>query len=306
MARHWLVSAITVSASLVFAFLIGVYSEQIREMISTATGQTDTTVISYLIWGTAIFIFSLCLAYMGWMGYKKYFKIDVLIQKDSLYFIKYPFLAGSHGNPQPYTNMSYGDITVHNKNKNRINDCSLEIDLRKSNVSMYKSKVLSSDSTPPNPISVSIDGEGDKGFCPVSLPLDSLQAFLPHDSLGKAGNFTGPLIANGEHEIFGRVLLEGKCGKWMSLGKIAIPSDLVDKAKIPNDIQVIINDQGGLAVYAELFQGKVRAKFFGKFTDGDVKRTLKSLNEQKFQVDMTVEENGKLRKIDDRNAWRFG
>jgi len=43
----------------------------------------------------------------------------------------------------------------------------------------------------------------------------------------------------------------------------------------------------------------VRAKFFGHFTNGDVKRTLKALKERNFQVDMTVEENGKLRKISD-------
>jgi hypothetical protein len=302
MARHWVLSGIWIAVGLIFTFLIGVYSEQIREIISSATGFTDTTVIFYFVLGTILLIFFGTLFYIGFLIYSKFFKIDVVIQKDSLSFVKYPYLAGSHGNLQPYTNKSYGDIMVHNKSKSRINECSLEISLRKDNMDIYKSKVLSSDSTPPNPISVSIDGEGDKGFCPVSLRLDSFQAFLPHDSLGQAGNFTGPLIANGSYEIFGRILIEGKCGKWVSLGNIAIPSDLVDKAKVPNDIQVII-DQGGFAVYAELFQGKVRAKFFGDFTDGDVNRTLNGLKKQKFQVDMTVEENGKLRKIDYRPAF---
>jgi len=298
MARHWFISAILAVVSLFFAFLIGVYPEQIREIISAATGQPDATNVYYLAVVAILLIFFGSLIYIVWMIYAKFFKIEVLLQKDSLSFVKYPYIAGSHGNSQPYTNMSYADIKVHNKSKSRINECSLEISLRKGNKDIYKSKVLSSDSTPPNPISVSIDGEGDKGFCPVSLRLDSFQAFLPHDSLGQAGNFTGPLIANGDYEIFGRVLLDGKCGKWLSLGKITIPSDLVDKAKVPNDIKVIIA-QGGFAVYAELFQGKVRGKFFGNFTNGDVKRTLQSLKKNHSHVDRVVEENGKLRTIDD-------
>jgi hypothetical protein len=203
MARHWLLSTIVVVVGSVFAFLMAVYPEQIREIISSLTGQTDTNMAFYVILGTIVLVIVLGIAYTIWMVYTKYFKIDVLIQKDSLNFIKYPYLAGTRGNIQPYTNMSYADITVHNNTDNRINDCSLEIDLRKDDVSLYKSKVVSHESTPPNPISVSIDGKGDKSFCPLSLHLESLQAFLPHDSKGIAGNFTGPLVANGQYEIFG-------------------------------------------------------------------------------------------------------
>jgi hypothetical protein len=299
MARHWIVKVIGVIASFISALLIGVYREQIRELISTYTGQTDTTVVLYLIWGTVILLVVLGSIYIIWTIYSKYFKINVVIEKDSLSFIKYPYRAGTRGSIQPYTNMAYGDITLHNNTKNRINDCSLEIDLRRNNVSKYKTKVLSSVATPPNPITVSIDGERDASFCPVGLHLQSIQAFLPHDSLGEAGNFTGPLIANGEYEIFGRILIEGKCEKWQSLGIIKIPSDIIEKAEFPNDIQVII-DKGGFAIYAELVQGKVRAKFFGKFTNGDVKRVLASLKGLRLLVDDIVEENGKLRKIDDR------
>ena len=54
-------------------------------------------------------------------------------------------------------------------------------------------------------------------------------------------------------------------------------------------------------MYAELFQGKVRVKFFGSFTNDDVIKAIKSLKENHFQVDMIVEENGRLRKIDDEN-----
>jgi K+-sensing histidine kinase KdpD len=51
MARHWFISAITAAVSLFFAFLIGVYAEQIREMISSATGQPDATNVYYLVVG---------------------------------------------------------------------------------------------------------------------------------------------------------------------------------------------------------------------------------------------------------------
>jgi len=305
MVRHWIIKVIGVIASFISAFLISVYEEQIRELISTYTGQTDTNVVLFLIWGTVILLIALSFSYIIWTIYANYFKINVVIEKDSLSFIKYPYRAGTRGNIQQYTNMAYGDITLHNNTKNRINDCSLEIDLRRNNISAYKAKVLSSSATPPNPIRVSIDGEGDASFCPVGLNLKSVQAFLPHNSLGQAGNFTGPLIANGEYEFFGRVIIEGKCGKWYSLGTMKIPSDIIEKAKIPNNIQVTI-DQGGFAVYAELFQDKVRAKFFGNFTNGDVKRVLTSLKKQELAVDDTVEENGKLRRIDNRPAFRFG
>jgi len=299
MVRHWIIKVIGVIASFISAFLISVYEEQIRELISTYTGQTDTNVVLFLIWGTVILLIALSFSYIIWTIYANYFKINVVIEKDSLSFIKYPYRAGTRGNIQQYTNMAYGDITLHNNTKNRINDCSLEIDLRRNNVSEYKTKVLSSGATPPNPITVPIDGEGNASFCPVGLHLQSIQAFLPHDSLGKAGNFTGPLIANGEYEFFVRILIEGKCKKWQSLGIIKIPVCIIEKAEFPNDIQVII-DQGGFAVYAELFQGKVRAKFFGKFTNGDVKRVLTSLKGLRLLVDDTVEENGKSCKIDDR------
>jgi hypothetical protein len=279
----------------------------IREMISTATGQTDTTVVFYLILGTAIVITFLGISYVVWMIYTKYFKIDLLIQKDTLRFNKYPLLIRSTGLPHGMTNTSYAEITVHNNSKTKINECCLEIVLRRNKKDAYKSKVLSSDSTEGrNQITVSIDPEGDKGFHPLCLNLASFQVFLPNHYLGEAGAFTGTLVAHDEYDIFGRVLYDGKSGKALPLGKIKVPDDFINKAKIPNDVQVII-DQGGFAVYVEFFQGKVRAKFFGRFTDGDVKRTLKTLNELKFQVDTTIEDNGKLRKIDeDRPAWVFG
>lgn len=306
MARHWLISAIAVAVSSIFAFLIGVYSEQIREMISSATGLTDATVVFYFVLGAILLIFVVSLSYIALMIYTKFFKFDVIIQKESFCFNKYPYLVGSRGRIQVMTNMSYSEVTIQNCGKTKVNDCSLEITLRKEDKDV-KSKVLSSDSTrEPNPMDVSIDGEGRIGFHPVCLSLHSFEAFLPNHSLKVAGSFSGTLIPHGEYETLAKVIYDGKLGKLTSLGQIKIPDDFVNKAKIPNDIQVII-DQGGFAVYAELFQGKVRAKFFGHFTNGDVKRTLKALSEQNFQVDLTVEENGKLRKISDgKDAWVFG
>ena len=223
---------------------------------------------------------------------------EVIIQEESFRFNKYPFLVRAHGKSQIMANMSYAEITIQNCRNTEIKKCSLEIILRKEGKDIYCEKVLSADSTnQPNPMTVSIDGTRKVGFHPACLHLASFQAFLPDHSLKVAGKISGKLIKYDEYEIFGKVICDGKLGKSTYLGKINIPADFLTKAKIPNDIQVII-DQGGFAVYAELVQGKVRAKFYGHFTDGDVKRALKALNKEYVNVDMIVEENGKERSID--------
>ena len=298
MARHWLLSTIVVVVGFVFAFLMAVYPEQLREIISSLTGQTDTTVVLYVIWVTVVSVILLGAAYMIWMAYTKFFKIDVLIEKDSLCFYKYPYRVVSQVRAvDNMTNTCYSEVIIHNCSQTKINDCSLQVVLRKDGAEL-KSKVLSTDSTKgPNPLNVPIDGDSKVGFHPVCLRLRSLEAFLPNHAVA-AGNFTGTLIPHGEYELLTKVFYDGKLGKLTSLGQIKIPEDFLNKATIPNDIQVKI-DQGGFAVYAELTQGKVRAKFFGKFTDGDVNRALSSLKAEHLQVDTIVEENGKQRKTDD-------
>jgi len=123
-----------------------------------------------------------------------------------------------------------------------------------------------------------------------------LQAFLPDHSPVVAGKISGKLIKYDEYEIFGKVICDDNLGKSTYLGKINIPDDFLTKAKIPNDIQVII-DQGGFAVYAELVQGKVRAKFFGHNNDDDIKNALKRLKIKYLRIDDSIEDNGTLRKL---------
>ena len=133
---------------------------------------------------------------------------------------------------------------------------------------------------------------------PGCLCLDSFQTFLPNHSLGKGGAFTGMLIAHGDYDLFGRILHNGKCGKWIALGKVKTPTDFVDKAKIPNDVQVII-EQGGFAVYAELYKGKIRTRFFGNPSNNDIRRCFREIRrslKDPMVIDEMIDVNGTTRK----------
>ena len=223
-------------------------------------------------------------------------KPDVIIQKDSLRFHKYPYLMVSKQRFQRMPNMVYAEITVENCGKIKAKECEVEITL-KNDGPPYRSKVLSHDSTKtPNPMTVPVDADhGTIGFCPLCLNLATFDAVLPNHSLGVAGVFTGTPVKHGDYEIFGKVMYDEKLSKMISLGKVMIPNDLLDKAKIPNDIQVLI-DQGGFAVYLELCQKKVRAKFLGHNNEEDIKKVFQKYLGKMRQIDNTIEDNGKLRR----------
>lgn len=294
MPRHWLISGVTVLVTAILAFLIAVYPEQIRQLISSTLNLPDVTIVFYILVCVILLVLGGSIVYISLLIYAK-FKFDVVIQEKSLRFNKYPyFIVYPDKREQKMPNTAYAEITIENRGKKKVNECEVEITLKKKGVEIYRSKVLSSDSTKePNPITISIDAKGTKGFHPLCLNLNSFVAFLPNHPLG-VGVFSGTLVSHGEYEIFGRVMYDGKFGKLSSLGKINIPNDFVNKAKIPNDIQVTI-DQGGFAVYAEFYQGRIRAKFYGHNNEGDVRRTLKHLEKDNLQIDNMIEDNGKLR-----------
>jgi len=226
-------------------------------------------------------------------------KNEVIIQKDSLRFYKYPYLLISEQRQQQrMPNMAYATITVENIGKIKAKECEIEIQLINKG-EPYSSKVLSSLSVDsqgqPNPRMVSIDGNhGTMGFHPLALNLETLQALLPNHSLGVAGKFTGTLVRHDQYEIFGKVIYDEKQSEIIPLGKIKIPDDLLTKSIIPNDIQILL-DQGGFAVYLERYQNKIRAKFYGQYRDEELIRLI--LNDLiKFpQIDIKFEDNGKLR-----------
>lgn len=294
-----IISGSVATISAILGFLIVVYREQVRHVISSSLGISDVILVSYALVFCILLAFAVSIIGISLVVYEK-FKTDVIIQKESLRFNKYPYLVSLNQEFRNMTNMSYSEVTVENCENNKVNECEVEITLRKDDVEVYRSKVLSSDSTrEPNPMTLFIDGKGKVGFHPICLRLDILQAFLPNHSLGKAGSFAGTLVKHGEYEISGRTIFDGKSGKPTSLGRINIPQDFLEKSKIPNDIQVII-DQGGFSVYAEFFEGKVRAKFYGQeITEDDIRRTLEHLQEIPKLDDM-IEVNGKLRKLPSR------
>jgi len=294
MTKNWFIASFFGLVTFILASLFSVYPSEFRQIIATFIPISDVELVYYTLLVIFISIIVVCGAYIGFPVYKK-LRPDVIIQDDSLRFNKYPCLVGNHGRLNPMTNISYSEITVQNCRKTEVKKCSLEIILRKEGKDVYRSKVLTGDSTNPsnpNPMTVTLDGEGTVGFHPVCLHLDSFQAFLPNHSLGVAGNFAGTLIAPDEYKIFGKVICDGKLGKLTSLGKINIPDDFVNKAEIPNDIQVII-DHGGFAVYAEFFQGRVRAKFFGLVNDENIRLALRNL-ERTHAIDDSIEVNGRL------------
>jgi len=287
----------------ILGFLISLYPEQVKQIISSTVGTSDVAFVFNVLIFCIVLAFSGSILYILCLVYRK-LKIDVLIQKESLRFNKYPYLVSLNQQVQNMPNMSYSEITVENRGKNKVNECEVEITLRKEGNDVYKSKVLSSDSTKePNPMTISIDAHGRVGFHPICLRLDSFEVFLPNHSLGAGGSFTGTLVKHGEYEILGRTIFDGKSGKPTYLGKIKIPNDFLDKAKIPNDIQVII-DQGGFIVYAEFFEGKVRAKFYGHNNEEDIRRTLQYL-EQIPKLDDVIEDNGTPIKRPSRTGINF-
>lgn len=227
-------------------------------------------------------------------------KSEVIIQKNSLCFYKYPYLVISKlRQQQRMPNMAYTSITVENVGKIKANECEIEI-LLKNDGEPYSSKVLSSLSADsqgrPNPRKVSIDGNhGTMGFCPLALNLETLQAFLPNHSLGSAGKFTGTLVKHDWYEIFGKAIYDGKQSEITPLGKITIPDDFLKKSVIPPDIQVLL-EQGGFAVYLERHQDKTRVKFYGRYGDEEIIRII--LNEfiKIPEIDIIFEDNGRLRR----------
>lgn len=295
MSLKWVITGVLAVVSLIFTFLLSVYPNEIHQIISSTIPISDVAFVYSTLLVTFLLLLVTSVFYIGFLIYKK-LKFDVIIQDDSLRFNKYPYLVGHYGRLKWDTNMSYAEVTVQNCRKTELKKCSLEIILRKEGKDIYCEKVLSADSTnEPNPIMVSIDGTRKVGFHPVCLRLASFQAFLPDHSSGTAGYCSGKLIKYDEYEIFGKVIYDGKLGKLTYLGKINIPADFLTKAKIPNDIQVII-DQGGFAVYAELVKGKVRAKFFGHNNDDDIRDALQHLKRKYLRTDDLIEDNGKLRK----------
>ncbi|MCW4050745.1 MAG: hypothetical protein NWE89_13525 [Candidatus Bathyarchaeota archaeon] len=224
-------------------------------------------------------------------------KSEVIIQKNSLRFYKYPYLVISKQRQQRMSNMAYATITVENFGKIKSNECEIEIQLK--NDESYCSKVLSSLSADsqgrPNPKMVSIDGNnGTMDFHPLALRLDTLQAFLPNHSLGVAGSFTGTLVNHEGYEIFGKAIYDGKQSEITPLGRIKIPDDFLKKAVIPHDIQVLLN-QGGFAVYLEHYQDKTRAKFNGHCRDEEIIRIILNNLIKIPRFDKIFEDNGRLR-----------
>ena len=293
---RWVISGFFAVVPLILAFLFSVYPNEVRQVISSTIPISDVAFVYYTLLVIFLLLPLASVLYIGFLIYTK-LKFDVIIQDDSLRFNKYPYLVGSHGELSLDTNISYAEVTVQNCGKTKLAKCGLEIILRKEGKDIYCEKVVSANSTiVPNPMTVSIVGTRKVGFHPVCLHLASLQAFLPDHSPVVAGKISGKLIKYDEYEIFGKVICDDNLGKSTYLGKINIPDDFLTKAKIPNDIQVII-DQGGFAVYAELVQGKVRAKFFGHNNDDDIKNALKRLKIKYLRIDDSIEDNGTLRKL---------
>lgn len=270
--------------------LIALYPTEIKELIASIFGVSNKEFVFYALIVLTILGISLSV-YIIVINLIK--KNEVIIQKDSLRFNKYPYLLKSKQGFQPMPNMIYAEITIENRGKSKVK-CEVEISLK--NNTSYKRKVLSADSTiSPNPMSISVDANGGlMGFHPLCVNLDTLDTFLPNHSLGRGGAFSGTQVRHGEYEIFGKVIYEQKQSKIVSLGKIKIPDDFLKNAKIPNDIQVI-TEQGGFAVYLESHQGKIRAKFYGQNNDADVKSVILKYLEQIPQIDEIIDDNGKLR-----------
>ena len=224
-------------------------------------------------------------------------KPDVIIQASSLRFNKYPYLLiYSDLTSQRMPNMIYGEITVENRGKAKAEECEVKITLKDviKGEEAYESKVLSADSTrTPNPMTISIDAlHGTVGFHPICLDLRTLTAFMPNNSLGRPGAFTGTLVKNGEYEILGKTIYNGRLSQPVSLGIISVPEDLLERAKFPNDIQVTI-EQGGSAMTAELCEGKVRAKFFGQIDYRNTAKIIREDVEIREIDDKMIELNGK-------------
>lgn len=303
MTKNWFITRFFGLVAFILAFLFSVYPNEVRQIITPFSPISDVELVYYIfLFVILIVAIVFCVAYIGIPIYKK-FRPDVIIQDDSLRFNKYPRLVGNPERMQNMTNMSYSEVTVQNCRKTEVKKCSLEIILKKDGNDVYRSKVLTGDSTNPrnpNPMTVTLDGKATVGFHPVCLSLDSFQAFLPNHSLGVAGNFTGTPIAHDEYEMYGKVIYDGKLGKLAYLGKINIPDDFVNKSVIPNAIQVTI-DQGGFAVYVEYFQEKVRAKFFGHLNDDIVKDAFQQIKKTYPKIDDLIEINGQLQKCPPAN-----
>lgn len=296
MTKNWLVASFFTIVGFILSFVFSVYANEVRQIISSYIAISNVDLVFYIILVSFLLIFSVFGAYISIQIYN-WVRLGVRIEEESLRFYKYPLILGTNQRMNNMTNISYSEITIHNCQKKQVNRCSLEIILKKDGKQVYNSKVLTGDATnpkEPNPLTVTLDGKGNIGFHPVAVCLDSFQAFLPNHSLGVAGKFTGPLIAHDEYEMFGKVIFDDKLGKSTSLGKINIPNDFLDKAEIPNDIQIII-DQGGFAVYVELFQNNPRAKFFGNINNKEINNVLQRLRRPYPNLDRTIEVNGTAR-----------
>ena len=229
---------------------------------------------------------------------------NVTIQEGSLRFNKYPYLLMKSRSSQNMPNISYGEVTVENTGKKKAQLCEMEILLKEGVKEVYRSKVLSADSTRvPNPMATSVDVGGTAGFHPICLELGTLRAFMPNHSQGVPGAFDGTLVRHAEYEMSARVLYDGKQSRFESLGRVKVPEDLVEKSVIPNDVQVQL-DQGWFAVYLELHEHKLRARIYGKHSDDDVKRVVFYELLTRPQMDNVLEDNGKLRewKVIDLNT----
>lgn len=271
--------------------LIGLYPTDIKELIASIFGFSNKEVVFYALFILAIIAISTSIIIIVINLIKKN---EVIIQKDSLRFNKYPYLVKSKSRVQHMTNMVYAEITVENSGKTKV-ECEVEISLKNNGIP-YKSKVVSADSTTkPNPMSISVDANGgEMGFYPLCIRLDTLETFLPNHPLGGARAFSGTPVGDGEYEIFGKVIYGQKQSKMVSLGKIKIPDDFLNNAIIPNDIQVTI-DKGGFAVYLVSHREKMRAEFYGNNNDDDIKSIILNHLEKISQIDEVIDDNGKSR-----------
>lgn len=225
------------------------------------------------------------------------FRPNVIIQKDSLRFYKYPYIESLNQTDTLRPNRAYADITVENIGRIKARECEVEITLR--NGKTYdRVKIVSTVSTPgnPNQMKVSIDGYGGKvTFCPLCLKLDTLGTCLPQYAVD-AGVLGGTPISPDSYEVSARALYDGKPSKLVALGKVRIPDDLVN-AKLHSNVQTTTIDEGGFVVYAELYQGKIRAKFSRKTSDDDIKRMVLVLRKEFPRLDNEIDvENEKKRR----------